>query len=55
MTDNIVAIESKEDKHIRETATYLAKLHKAMYDAHIKVGLSMMMLCTCVVQEMPNA
>ena len=38
MTDNIVDIESKEDKQIRETAAYLAKLHRAMYDAHIKAG-----------------
>jgi|VirMetMinimDraft_7_1064189.scaffolds.fasta_scaffold01259_8 hypothetical protein len=38
MTDNIVAIDSKEDKQIKEISTYLAKLHRAMYDAHIKAG-----------------
>jgi len=33
-------MESKEDKRIRETAEYAAKLHKAMYDAHIRAGFS---------------
>jgi hypothetical protein len=40
MTDNIVAIDSKEDKQIKEVSTQLAKIHKAMYDAHVKQGFS---------------
>lgn len=36
----VVALESKEDKRIREDAEYLAKVHKAMYDAHVKAGFS---------------
>ena len=38
MTDNIVAIDSKEDKQIKDVSAQLAKVHKAMYDAHIKAG-----------------
>jgi hypothetical protein len=40
IVSDVVSMESKEDKRIRETAEYAAKLHKAMYDAHIRPGFS---------------
>lgn len=36
----VVQMESREDRQIRETAEHAAKLHKAMYDAHIRQGFS---------------
>lgn len=41
--DKVVTLESaesKEDKAIRETAEYYAKLHRAMVDAHRKQGFT---------------
>lgn len=39
MTD-VVQMETKQDKEIRELAEYYAKLHKAMYDAHLRHGFT---------------
>lgn len=46
----VVAFEQPQDKGIRQMAEHYAKLHRVMFDAHIKAGFTKVQafeLCTC--------
>lgn len=46
----VVAFEQPQDKEIRQMVEHYAKLHRVMFDVHIKAGFTKTQafeLCTC--------